>query len=154
MPDFWACLVINLKLTFSYFKQYYTHSNTLFHPHIFQKTTNNNSQTILPNIPKDLTSHFFWIQDHRVCQYPLQVQASMGNNYNWAIWALNFSRPTPTSSSGGHDKNTKFSPPPIKTRADQLMIIVINFKYKIILIWNNNNYNYNWYLEYEIIPYV
>ena len=44
------------KLTFSHFKQhytyFYTHFHILFHQHIFQKITNNNSQTILPNTPK------------------------------------------------------------------------------------------------------
>ena len=51
---FWklrACLVINLKLTFLHFKQHYIHFHTLFHPHVFQKTTNNLSQTTLPNTP-------------------------------------------------------------------------------------------------------
>ena len=32
-------------------KQHYTYFYTLFHSHVFQKTTNNNSQTILPNTP-------------------------------------------------------------------------------------------------------
>ena len=43
-----ACLVCELKLTFSHFKQRYTYFHTLFHPHIFQKTLNNSSQTALP----------------------------------------------------------------------------------------------------------
>ena len=42
-----VCLVSEFKLTFSYFKQHYT----LFHPHVFQKIPNNNSQTTLPNTP-------------------------------------------------------------------------------------------------------
>ena len=44
-----ACLVLHLKLTFLYFKQHYTHFHLLFHPHVFQKTINNFSQTTLPN---------------------------------------------------------------------------------------------------------
>ena len=44
-------LVSEFKLTFSYFKQHYTFFHTLFHPHVFQKTPNNNSQTTLPNTP-------------------------------------------------------------------------------------------------------
>ena len=47
--SFRACLAINLKLTFSHFKQYYIYFYTPFHPHVFQKNTNNNFQTILPN---------------------------------------------------------------------------------------------------------
>ena len=50
-----TCLVSEFKLTFSHFKQHYLHFHTLFYPHIFQKTINNNSQTTLPNIPLD-----FW----------------------------------------------------------------------------------------------
>ena len=46
---FRTCLVTEFKLTFSHFKQYYTYFYTLFHPHVFQKSTNNNSQTTLPN---------------------------------------------------------------------------------------------------------
>ena len=44
-----TCLVSEFKLTFSHFKQYYTHFHTLFHPHVFQKAPNN---TTLPNTPK------------------------------------------------------------------------------------------------------
>ena len=38
-------------------KQHYTYFYTLFHSHVFQKTTNNNSQTILPNTPLTSDSH-------------------------------------------------------------------------------------------------
>ena len=38
-------------------KQQYTYFYTLFHSHVFQKTTNNNSQTILPNTPLTSDSH-------------------------------------------------------------------------------------------------
>ena len=48
---FSICLVYHLKLTFLHFKQYYTHLHIFFHPHVFQKTTNNISQTTLPNTP-------------------------------------------------------------------------------------------------------
>ena len=40
-----------LNSHFSYFKQHYIYFNTLFHSHIFQKTTNNVTQTNLPNTP-------------------------------------------------------------------------------------------------------
>ena len=46
-----ACLVSFLKLTFSHFKQHYTHFHTLFHPHVFQKTTNITFQITLRNTP-------------------------------------------------------------------------------------------------------
>ena len=48
-------LVSEFKLTFLHFKQHYTYFHTyfhiLFHQHVFQKITNNNSQTTLSNIP-------------------------------------------------------------------------------------------------------
>ena len=47
---FRACLFYHLKLTVLHFKQHYTH----FHPHVFQKTTNNITQTTLPNTPNSL----------------------------------------------------------------------------------------------------
>ena len=58
-----ACLVINFKLIFSHFKQYYTHFYTHFYLHVFQKVTNNNSQTTLQNTPLLLFNLclFFWI---------------------------------------------------------------------------------------------
>ena len=46
---FWACLISQLKLTFSHFKQFYTYFNTLFHSHIYQKYSNDIIQTSLPN---------------------------------------------------------------------------------------------------------
>ena len=48
-------LVKHLKHMFSVFKQHYTHFHTLFHSHVFQKNTNNITQTPLPNGP--LISH-------------------------------------------------------------------------------------------------
>ena len=52
-----------LNSHFSHFKQYYTHFKILFHSHIFQKTTNNVTQTTLPNTPlkieTNLHSHIF-----------------------------------------------------------------------------------------------
>ena len=45
------CLVEYLKHMFSVFKQHYTLFHTLFHPHVFQKNTNNITQTLLPNGP-------------------------------------------------------------------------------------------------------
>ena len=45
----WACLVINFKLIFSHFKQYYTYFYTFFHSYVFQKITNNIFETTLPN---------------------------------------------------------------------------------------------------------
>ena len=52
-----ACLVINFKLTFLHFKQHYTHFYTLFYLHIFEKITNNNSQTTLPNTPSKVQNY-------------------------------------------------------------------------------------------------
>ena len=45
-------LVKLLNNSFSVFKQHYTHFYTLFHPHVFKKTTNNITQTSSPNSPK------------------------------------------------------------------------------------------------------
>ena len=40
-----GCLVCDFKQSFSVFKQYFTHFNTLFHPHVFlQMFLNNNFQ--------------------------------------------------------------------------------------------------------------
>ena len=47
-----AYLLPYLKLTFLHFKQHYTHFHTHFNPRIFQKTTNNFSQTIISNTPQ------------------------------------------------------------------------------------------------------
>ena len=47
-----GCLVSEFKLTFSHFKQYYTLFHALFHSHVFQKTSNNNSQLFYQNPPK------------------------------------------------------------------------------------------------------
>ena len=41
-----ACLVLQLKLTISHFKQHYTYVHTFFHPHVFQKTTKNYKQKL------------------------------------------------------------------------------------------------------------
>ena len=49
MEMYRVCLVSEFKLIFSHFKQHYIHFYTLFHLHVFQKITNNNSQTTLPN---------------------------------------------------------------------------------------------------------
>ena len=75
-----ACLVSEFKLTFSYFKQYYTYFHTLFHPHVFQKIPNNNSQNystkhllklsdvVIPHLdlqiiePKFNLFFFFWVK--------------------------------------------------------------------------------------------
>ena len=46
-----AHLVEHFSNMFSIFKQYYTHFHTLFHSHVFQKNTNNITQTTLPNGP-------------------------------------------------------------------------------------------------------
>ena len=45
------CLVGKFKLTFLHFKQYYIYFHIYFYSHIFQKTTKNIIQTILPNTP-------------------------------------------------------------------------------------------------------
>ena len=44
-------LVELLNSSFLVFKQHYIHFYTTFHPHVFQKTTNNIIQTPLPNGP-------------------------------------------------------------------------------------------------------
>ena len=44
-------LVELLNNSFSVFKQHYTHFHTLFYSHEFQKTINNNTQTLLSNRP-------------------------------------------------------------------------------------------------------
>ena len=44
-------LVELLNNSFSVFKQHYTYFHTLFHLHVFQKITNNITQTSLPNEP-------------------------------------------------------------------------------------------------------
>ena len=49
-------MVDYLNNIFSVFKQHYTLFHTLFHPHIFQKTTNNIAQTPLPNGPLVFTN--------------------------------------------------------------------------------------------------
>ena len=46
-----ARLVGYFKHQFSIFKQHFTYFYTLFHPHVFQKTINNTTQTPLPNGP-------------------------------------------------------------------------------------------------------
>jgi len=43
---------------FEYFKHSYTHFHTFFHPHVYQKYSNNITQTSLPNTPKYLESLF------------------------------------------------------------------------------------------------
>ena len=43
------CLVDYLNNIFYVFKQHYTLFHILFHPHVFQKTINNITQTPLPN---------------------------------------------------------------------------------------------------------
>ena len=45
------CLVKYLNNTFLVFKQHYIHFYTHFHIHVFQNTTNNITQTFLPNKP-------------------------------------------------------------------------------------------------------
>ena len=55
-----ACLVYKLKHIFSVFKQYYIHFHTFFHLHVFQKNTNNITQTPLPNGPLIATSYTFY----------------------------------------------------------------------------------------------
>ena len=47
-----GCLVGKFKHTFEHFKQYCTHFHIVFHPHIYQKHSNNIIQTPLPNIPE------------------------------------------------------------------------------------------------------
>ena len=48
----WPRLVELLNNSFSVFKQHYTHFHTFFHLHVFQKITNNITQTSLPNGPE------------------------------------------------------------------------------------------------------
>ena len=44
-PSLWGCLVNGFKQPFLVFKQYFTHFNALFHPHVFpQIFLNNNFQ--------------------------------------------------------------------------------------------------------------
>ena len=47
-----GCLVHVFKYMFSVFKQHYTHFHTLFHLHVFPKSTNNVTRATLPNSPK------------------------------------------------------------------------------------------------------
>ena len=55
-------LVELLNNSFSIFKQYYTYVHTLFHSKIFQKNTNNITQSNLPNaIVSDILTHYFYI---------------------------------------------------------------------------------------------
>ena len=44
-------LVEHFKHIFLVFKQHYTHFYILFYPYVFQKNTNNITQTLLPNEP-------------------------------------------------------------------------------------------------------
>jgi len=46
-----VCLVHILKHMFLVFKQYYTYFHIFFHPHVYQKNTNNITQTPLLNRP-------------------------------------------------------------------------------------------------------
>ena len=50
------CLIELLNNLFSIFKQHYTFFHTFFHPHIFQKTTNNITQTLLLNESKVISN--------------------------------------------------------------------------------------------------
>ena len=80
-----VCLVSEFKLTFSHFKQYYTFFHKFFHSYIFQKTTNNNSQTTLPNTPWNF--EFFFCSILQIFCKPLHVQAmasSSNCNTNWS----------------------------------------------------------------------
>ena len=45
-----ARLVAHFEQSFEYFKHTYIYFQTLFHPHIYQKHSNNITQTPLPNI--------------------------------------------------------------------------------------------------------
>ena len=48
---FRACLASKFEYTFEHFKQYDTYFYTLFYLHVYQKHSNNISQTSLPNRP-------------------------------------------------------------------------------------------------------
>ena len=73
-----ARLVGYFKQLFSVFNQHYTHFNILFHSHVYQKTTNNITQTPLPNGPnfaqKSFMSFllFFFIRNH-LCTLSLKL---------------------------------------------------------------------------------
>ena len=47
-------MVGHFKYLFSIFKQYYTNFHIFFHAHVFQKITNNTTQTPLPKEPNFL----------------------------------------------------------------------------------------------------
>ena len=64
-----ARLVEYFSNMFSVFKQHYTHFYTFFHPHIFQKNTNNITQTTLPNGPLD--SHTRWLKMINLWKFPM-----------------------------------------------------------------------------------
>ena len=53
-----GCLVCVFKQSFSVFKQYFTHFNTLFHPHVFpQIFLNNNFQFLNTRTKRTLSLH-------------------------------------------------------------------------------------------------
>ena len=55
-------LIELLNNSFSIFKQRYTYFHTLSQSHIFQKNTNNITQSNLPNaIVSDILTHYFYI---------------------------------------------------------------------------------------------
>ena len=61
-----GCLVGKFKHTFEHFKQYCTHFHIVFHPHIYQKHSNNITQTPLLNRPW-ICQTWVWVETW-VCQ--------------------------------------------------------------------------------------
>ena len=62
-----GCLVHVFKYMFSVFKQHYTHFHTLFHLHVFPKSTNNVTRATLPNSPKvfqNMARNIFLIKNY------------------------------------------------------------------------------------------
>ena len=57
---FRGCLVCVFKQSFSVFKQYFTHFNTLFHPHIFSQILLNNNFQFLNTHTKRVLNYWSW----------------------------------------------------------------------------------------------
>ena len=52
-----GCLVCDFKQSFSVFKQYFTHFNTLFHSHVFSQIFSNNNFQFLNTYTKRTLKH-------------------------------------------------------------------------------------------------
>ena len=65
-----GCLVCDFKQPFSVFKQYFTHFNALFHPHVFSQIFSNNIFQFLNTCTKRTlktstkTQFFFFFEEY------------------------------------------------------------------------------------------